>query len=71
MNGCICNVKEGEEKLISVGDWVNLYIELICGEYWISGVADGNAIMKINYCPICGRKLEKEIVYEDYSEYLE
>lgn len=67
---CICTLEEKERKLVSVGDWVNLYIYLNDKEYWIVGEADGTAMMKIDYCPKCGRKLEEEVEYKDYSEYL-
>ena len=55
---CICDVKEGEEKEISKGQWVDLYITLNDDEYRIEAVADGRASMYINYCPMCGRNLE-------------
>ena len=70
MDKCICDLKEGEEKLITIGDWVNLYILLRDKEYWLIANADGRAEMMLHYCPVCGRKLEEEVVYEDYSEYL-
>lgn len=70
MNKCICDLKDKEEKLITNGNWVDLYIKLERKEYWIVAMADGNAMMKIDYCPKCGRKLEEEVEEEDLSEYL-
>ena len=66
---CICDLKEKEEKRITHGDWVDLYIKLEDKEYWIVAEAEGNAMMKIEYCPKCGRKLE-EFEEDDYSENL-
>lgn len=57
---CICNLTEGQEKLISNGSYVDLYAKRDKYGYWISAISDGRADMKINYCPICGRKLEDD-----------
>jgi len=56
-NKCICNLKEGTEYRIVQGNWCDLLISLEKGKYWIIGEGDGRAMVKINYCPICGRKL--------------
>ena len=70
MEECICNLSEGEEKLISNGSWVDLYISLKDGEYWIEAISDGRASMRIDYCPKCGRKLIEEVEDDDLSDYL-
>lgn len=58
-NECICyGLKEGKQKLISNGSYVDLYMRLLDGEYYIEAICDGRASMKIDYCPCCGRKLE-------------
>ena len=57
---CICElVKEGFSEKISSGTWVDMYIRKEYGKYYIKAVADGNAYLKLNYCPKCGRKLEE------------
>ena len=30
------------------------------GKYYIEAIADGNAYLKLNYCPKCGRKLKED-----------
>ena len=57
---CICDLKDREEKEITKGSWVDLYITFRDGDYIIEAIADGISSMFINYCPICGRKLEGE-----------
>ena len=58
---CICSmVKEGYPEIISIGTYVNMYIVKKDGEYYIEAKADGNAYLKLNYCPKCGRKLEED-----------
>ena len=43
------------EKLVIHGDYTDLVINT--RERLISAWADGEANLKINYCPMCGRKL--------------
>lgn len=62
MEECICNLEEGEEKLIRRGSWNDLYLRLSNGEYRINAIADGIASMKIEYCPKCGKKLGEGLV---------
>lgn len=58
---CICEiVKEGYPETISIGNWINMYMVKKDGEYYIEAVADGKARMILNYCPVCGRKLEED-----------
>ena len=58
---CICDMaKEGYPEIISIGTYVNMYIVKKDGEYYIETKADGNAYLKLNYCPKCGRKLEED-----------
>lgn len=70
MDECICNLSKGEEKLISNGSWVDLYMSLKDGEYWIEAISDGRVSMRIDYCPKCGRKLVEEVEDDDLSDYL-
>lgn len=55
---CICNLKVNEENHICDGFWNSLYIERNKDGYYIVASSEGNVYMKINYCPLCGRKLE-------------
>lgn len=64
---CLCDLKEGQEKIISQGHWVNLYIAIEEGEYWIRAISDGRADLRIHYCPKCGRKLEEKESLEEYE----
>ena len=58
---CICElIKEGHSETISIGTYVNIYMRKEYGEYYIEAKADGNAYLKLNYCPKCGRKLEED-----------
>ena len=58
---CICEtVREGHSETISIGTYVNIYMRKEYGEYYIEAKADGNAYLKLNYCPKCGRKLEED-----------
>lgn len=57
---CICDLNVNEKKLITDGCWNSLYIERNKYDYFIVASGDGNAYMKINYCPKCGRRLEDE-----------
>ena len=58
---CICEtVREGYSETISIGTYVNIYMRKEYGEYYIEAKADGNAYLKLNYCPKCGRKLEED-----------
>lgn len=58
---CICEtVREGHSETISIGAYVNIYMRKEYGEYYIEAKADGNAYLKLNYCPKCGRKLEED-----------
>lgn len=60
-NMCICKeIKIDEKILISKGDWVDLFLDKDEYGYYIMGMGDGNAYMKIKYCPLCGRLLEEE-----------
>jgi hypothetical protein len=59
MENCICSVREGEERLISQGAYVDLYISREYGEYHIVALSDGRASTRIYYCPECGRKLDE------------
>jgi hypothetical protein len=54
---CLCDLEIGKEKLITKGDWVDLYIERDKWDYKIYGDGGGRATMFIKYCPECGRKL--------------
>ena len=56
----VCDIVVHESKLLREGDYCNLYLERDKYFYYIVGKADGNAILMIKYCPICGRELEKE-----------
>ena len=59
---CICEiVKEGYPEMISIGNWVNMYMSKEGNEYYIEAVADGKARMILNYCPVCGKKLEEDV----------
>ena len=59
MNDCICSLKEGEEKLLNGDSWIDLNISLTFGKYEIyASSEDGMASKQINYCPICGAKIE-------------
>lgn len=61
MNKCICeDLIEGVDKEIEQGDWNTMYILKQGGEYYIKAISDGCVSLKINYCPICGRRLENE-----------
>ena len=64
---CLCDLKDREEKLITQGSWVNLYITKEHDEYWINAVGDGIAAMRIKYCPECGRKLEEDEPEDDWE----
>ena len=58
---CICElIKEGHSETISIGTYVNIYMRKEYGKYYIEAKADGNAYLKLNYCPKCGRKLEED-----------
>lgn len=58
---CICEtVKEGHSETISIGTYVNIYMRKEYDEYYIEAKADGNAYLKLNYCPKCGRKLKED-----------
>ena len=56
---CICQeLKLEEEKLISEGAWVDLFIYRDKHDYYyITAISDGRADIKIKYCPMCGRRL--------------
>lgn len=64
---CLCDLNEGEEKLITKGSWVDLYIAKSYGEYWIKAISDGRADMRIDFCPKCGRKLEEVEPEEEFD----
>ncbi len=70
---CICDLKNGEEKLICNGNWNTLYIERDHDEFYLVAKADGNVSMRLNYCPECGRVLNNELEeeLEDKHEYTE
>ena len=58
---CICEtVREGHSETISIGAYVNMYMVKEDDEYYIEAVSDGKAVMRLNYCPKCGRKLEED-----------
>ena len=58
---CVCEiVKEGYPETISIGTYVNMYMVKEDDEYYIEAVSDGKAVMRLNYCPKCGRKLEED-----------
>ena len=58
---CICElVEEGCSEYLLVGDWVDICIKKEDSKYYIEALADGNAYLKLNYCPKCGRKLEED-----------
>ena len=53
-------IKEGLSEKLSVGDWNDIYMRKEYGNYYIEAIADGNAYLRLNYCPKCGRKLEED-----------
>lgn len=63
MNKCSINkcayqeLKNGQSEQIAKGNWNDLYIGKEDNEYYIEAQADGNARIKIDHCPFCGRKL--------------
>ena len=58
---CICElIKEGHSEKLSVGDWNDIYMRKEYGKYYIEAIADGNAYLRLNYCPKCGRKLKED-----------
>lgn len=58
---CVCEiVKEGYPETISIGAYVNMYMVKEDDEYYIEAVSDGKAVMRLNYCPKCGRKLVED-----------
>lgn len=49
-----------ENKIYKIeGSWVNLEVKKMYEDIIIQAYGDGVATMKINYCPMCGRKLTK------------
>ena len=60
MDKCICGVHENEVKRIAEGAWVDLYINKEAEDYLIEAISSGRASLKINFCPICGRKLAED-----------
>jgi hypothetical protein len=56
----MCEYCEGSKELFYKGRWYlcvensSIYIEVEYGEYVLIQHVD------VNYCPMCGRKLEKE-----------
>ena len=58
---CVCElVKEGYPEEVSIGNLVNMYMSKEDDEYYIEAVSDGKAVMRLNYCPKCGRKLVED-----------
>lgn len=58
---CVCElIKEGHSEKLSTGNWNDIYMRKEDGKYYIEAVADGKAVMRLNYCPKCGRKLEED-----------
>lgn len=66
---CICDLKNGEEKLIRKGDWNYLYIGRDQDEYYLIAKGDGNVNMQLNYCPKCGKVLNNELEEELEDKY--
>ncbi len=55
----ICTNLE-ENKIYKItGSWVDLEIKRMYEDVVIQAYGDGVATMTINYCPMCGRKLNK------------
>lgn len=56
---CICKkLEKNSKKYLVFGDWNTLAMRRDeDGEYSIVAIGDGEAEMKLNYCPRCGRKL--------------
>jgi hypothetical protein len=57
----VCNLKEKEYKLLRGTGQNNLCIEFKNGEYKIFSMKDNYTDIveiKINFCPLCGKKLE-------------
>ena len=49
---CICElIKEGRSEKLSTGEWNDIYMRKEYGKYYIEAIADGNAYLKLNYCP--------------------
>ena len=66
MTDCyICKEIKETGRYYQIGTWVNISIEK---DRWndnifkINAVGDGTVSMTCNYCPNCGRQLEKEVV---------
>ena len=54
----LCSVFLNESKPVSDGDYCAIYMwRTEFDEWYIIAKADGNAYLKIEYCPHCGRKL--------------
>ena len=52
---CICElIKEGHSEKLSTGQWNDIYMRKEYGNYYIEAIADGNAYLRLNYCPKCG-----------------
>ena len=56
---CICKkLEKNSKEYLVFGNWNTLAMRRDeDGEYSIVAIGDGEAEMKLNYCPICGRKL--------------
>ena len=58
---CKCN-EVSESKCMVINESVNELVALIkeqSGQYYLEGL-EHRWIMKINYCPLCGRELAEE-----------
>ena len=49
--------EDGKYYIEAIAD---IYIRKEYGNYYTETIADGNAYLKLNYCPKCGRKLEED-----------
>lgn len=56
---CICKkLEKNSKEYLVFGNWNTLAMRRDeDGEYSIVAIGDGEAEMKLNYCPRCGRKL--------------
>ena len=57
---CICDININSYEIISDGDWITIYMCNDSDGYYLEAIGDGNAVVEIKYCPICGRKLMED-----------
>lgn len=63
---CICKkLEKNSKEYLVFGNWNTLAMRRDeDGEYSIVAIGDGEAEMKLNYCPRCGRKL----LWDDWDD---